>query len=122
MGIEYDGRKHKETLEKDYKKDQMALTNHGTRIFHVREPDLPEMKEGMLGVQRKNRHNKKSFSETLTELFSKMGIEIPGGVDVGRDAGNIDKVVEERLAFLNYGKVKAILDIADNTSEIQIAS
>lgn len=121
LGVEYDGPHHKEKLEHDFEKDQMALERHGTRIFHIREPGLPEMKEGMLGVDREG-YSKTALSEAITGVFAMMGIDIPQGVDVKRDAEGIDRVMEERLHYLNFGSNEA-LSAADNVvSDIRVAS
>lgn len=120
IGIEYDGLLgHKDTLEHDFQKDQKALANNGTKIFHVREAGLPDMKDGMLGVKREKNYGRASLSAALTELFAKIGINSPQGIDVKRDADEIDKVVLERLNYLNYG-ANSTLAIADNVSDIQL--
>ena len=116
VGIEYDGFAfHKETLEHDYQKDQLALNRNGTKVFHVREAGLPSMKEGMLGVERDYNYSKTDLSVTLNKLFSIMGIDIPQGVDVKRDADGIDKIMEERLAYMNFG-INATLAVAGNVN------
>ncbi len=70
IGIEYDGKKWHQNLEKDLEKDELAKNDHSTEIIHIREAGCPEMPEDSLFIKRDKYEVEDSLKNSIIECFT----------------------------------------------------
>ena len=112
IGIEYDGVRWHQDIERDIRKDNVAQKS-GYSIVHIREDGCPEMPEGSVCINRKNNADDTDLGECIKKCFEIIGIPVPD-INVARDKKDI-------MAFMRQ-RVLDKLDSAKTFEELSVVS